>query len=148
MRNRCYVCTLLILTAVLLAGCPGGTAIEGTVPVTGTVTYQGTPVDGATVSFGPVGEGGRAASGLTSSSGEFTLTTLNVGDGVLPGKYRVTVSKVETQVPQAEGETMDYQAAKPEVKHLVPEKYERAATSGLEAEVTVDGENRFTFDLQ
>ncbi|MHB8903343.1 MAG: hypothetical protein ACYC6Y_31660, partial [Thermoguttaceae bacterium] len=48
------ICTLLL---PVLVGCPGGTDanLPDLVPVTGTVTVDGAPVSGVTVTFIPTG---------------------------------------------------------------------------------------------
>ena len=142
---------LLIAGSSVLTGCGGQAGIEGTVRVTGTVTHQGSPVPGATVIFAPEGAS-RAASGLTDASGNFELTTLRPGDGVLPGKYQVAISKTETIGAMTEEESMAYAEKHGEpptvtVKDLLPEKYKSPATSELTAEVTEGGKKHFTFDL-
>ena len=142
---------LLIAGSSILTGCGGQAGIDGTVRVTGTVTHQSGPVPGATVIFAPAGAT-RAASGLTDASGSFELTTLRPGDGVLPGKYQVAISKTETVGGMTEEESMAYVAEHGEpptvtVKDLLPEKYKTVATSELTAEVTEGGKNHFTFDL-
>ena len=133
-------------------GCGGGAGIEGTIAASGTVTYQGQPVEGAAVVFAPEGQG-RAASGLTDASGRFELTTLTPGDGVLPGKFGVTISKTEVSGSMTEEESQAYVAKHgepPKVtrKELLPAKYAAPATSGLTAEVAAGGKNEFTFDLK
>jgi len=74
--------TLLFSFAPLFAlacivGCGGSTSTVATVPVTGTVTLDGKPVEGAAVSFAPKTKGCRAAFGRTDASGKFKLTTVN-----------------------------------------------------------------------
>jgi hypothetical protein len=69
-------------------GCGGG---RKPVAVSGTITLDGKPLAGATVTFSPVEGHGRSAGGLTDDSGEFDLTTFNSGDGALPGDYKVIV---------------------------------------------------------
>ena len=146
------------------AGCGGSGGLEGLTNVTGTVTYQGKPVEGATVAFTPEGQG-RAASGRTDASGKFSLTTLNANDGAVPGKYKVAVAKVENLDAAAQitaedmakmvaggqgapaGPTPRSGAKQGGMKHHVPEKYENAETSGLTADVTDGGPNDFKFDL-
>jgi hypothetical protein len=65
---------------------------KGTVRVRGTLTLDGTPVEGATVLFLPEDEKvGRQASAVTASDGTFHLTTFRGGDGALPGNYKVVV---------------------------------------------------------
>lgn len=71
----------------VLAGC-GGPKL---VPVTGAVTLDGKPVDGATVTF--VSEDGKNSfSGSTDASGKYSLQE---GEkvGALPGSYKVIVVK-------------------------------------------------------
>ena len=68
-----------ILLVVALAFCVGATGCakkKTLVPVEGTLTLNGEPVEGATVCFVPVdGNVGAAAAGATDSSGHFTVTT-------------------------------------------------------------------------
>ena len=85
---------LLVGLAVLLfagAGCGGGRA---PVPVSGTVTLDGKPVEGATVTFHLLGDDkeGRPATGLTDKTGTFRLKTGNE-DGARPGEYAVVITK-------------------------------------------------------
>ncbi len=64
-----------LVGVVLLAGC---NALPSVVPVSGTVTYHGKPVEGATVTFSR-GNGDRTkgdvAVGTTDASGRYELTT-------------------------------------------------------------------------
>jgi len=64
------------------------------VPVSGTVTLDGKPVDGANVTFHQVGDNtdGRLAIGQTDKTGTFRLATGNE-DGARPGEYKVVVIK-------------------------------------------------------
>lgn len=123
-----------------LAGCGGPPrASNATVPVSGTVTQNGQAVEGASVTFERV-DGTRGAVGRTDSSGRYSLTTFQAGDGAEPGEYRVTVVKYE--VPEhEEGET-------PPLVSLIPEQYASVETSGLTATVQEQGENIFDFELE
>jgi len=86
---RVYSLTLAAGGLFFLAGC-GGSAFPS---VTGTVTLDGQALDGAQVVFSPDGAGGQVATAVTDSSGKFRMGTFKLGDGVRPGKYRVTVTK-------------------------------------------------------
>lgn len=147
---------LLLAAASGLVGC-GGTdrgKLPDTVPAKGTVTYKGTPVTGATVTFVADGEA-PSAFGKTDESGSFELTSFNVGKGAVPGQYRVTITKYTDSEPAdvASVESDDY--VPPELgtelsagpTNLVPEKFAKPETSELTATVTEDGENDFKFDL-
>ncbi len=160
---RSGVCILIVAALCAGAGCGGPEGLKGLMPVTGTVTYQGAPVKDANVAFAPEG-GGRAASGRTDDSGKFRLTTLNPGDGAMPGRYKVSVSKIENTDAAAQitaeemtnmvkgGKAppmgpMKGKAGDKGVTYHVPKKYSTPGDSGLTAEVKEGGTNDFTFDL-
>ena len=82
----------LILAA--LSGCDSKK--PSVVTVTGVVTLDGKPVDRASVMLMHVSQGARPATGVTDAGGRFTAKTANVGEGVIPGTYMITVTKVET----------------------------------------------------
>lgn len=123
--------------------------------VTGTVTYEGGPVEGAIVSFVPKEGKGRSATGTTDENGAFKLGTIAADDGVLPGDYNVTIRKFEVEPSPYQHMTdmeEQKQAAKgplpiPKPEELLPEKYAKAATSGLEVTVGDDGAKDLNFDL-
>lgn len=89
-----------LLPFCFLCGCGPKFEKLPTVPVSGTVTYNGRPVSGARISFLSTMKEGRNATGTTDSSGSFTLSTYLGGTqkaaGAMPGDYTVTVSKRET----------------------------------------------------
>jgi hypothetical protein len=90
MPRHSFQKVLLVLPLLLLAsGCS-----KGLVKVSGTVTLDDKPLEGAEVTFLPA-EGGKPASGFTGSDGTFKLTTFSTGDGAQPGEYRVTITKKE-----------------------------------------------------
>lgn len=85
--------TILVLLAILIlagSGC-GGTKGNNLPKVTGSVTVDGQPADGAVLLFYP--EGGRAATatGTADASGKFTVIT-NMEPGIAVGRYKVTAS--------------------------------------------------------
>jgi hypothetical protein len=156
---------LLAVACVAMAGCSGGSDV-GTVPVSGTVTVDGNPIEGATVSFVPQGEEGRSASGLTDAEGKFSLTTVQSGDGAVPGQYKVAISKItgsagststaagggtpsqeEMQKAMEASMKQAMSSRPPEVKEEIPPKYTNPDTSGLDREVVSSGDNNFAFEL-
>jgi hypothetical protein len=134
-----------------LVGCGGGGGDHpATVPVTGTVTYNGTPVDDATVTFSPSADG-HPAIGKTDARGEFSLMTQWGTAGAVPGSYKVTVSKTEVQATEAtevevEAAPIDEGELFESVERL-PEKYKSVDSTDLTAEVKAEGGNTFAFDL-
>jgi hypothetical protein len=121
--------------SLLLVGC--GDSVPAMAPVSGVVTVDGQPVEGATVTFVPEA-GGRPAIGLTNAEGKFTLETLKPGDGALVGKHKVTVTGVRTTGVQATEDGLSglVDPSKVREEWFVPQKYSKPDTSGLTQEVT------------
>jgi hypothetical protein len=89
MARRFFVFTCFLVSTFLVAGCGKGK----TVKVSGIVTLDDKPLEGALVQFVPLDEAkGLSASGRTGSDGTFRLTTRNPNDGAVPGEYRVLVT--------------------------------------------------------
>ena len=108
--------------------------------VSGKITYQGKPVTQGAVTFSSTTPSGRNATGQIDPGGYYTVQTENPGDGALVGDYAVTIYAHDEPV-------LDYIPKTPvKPKLLVPEKYEKVATSGLKASVK-GGSNTFNFDL-
>lgn len=89
---RSVITAALFVGAVALTGCGDKPKL---VAVTGKVTQGGKSVTGGSVWFHP--EGGNAEkqermSGQLQLDGTFTARTFPHGDGIPPGKYRVTLS--------------------------------------------------------
>jgi hypothetical protein len=88
-----------VLALGLMVGLTAGIGCGGRMStVEGKVTLDGTPVEGASVSFVPEDAKGQPANGITDASGTFTLKT-GTKSGVAPGNYKVVVVKT----PQATG---------------------------------------------
>jgi hypothetical protein len=132
-----FATQLVCLAALALPGCGDGDG-PTLAPVSGTVTYQGKPVEGAQVTFSTAGA--PLASATTDNQGRFQLTTRSSGDGAAIGKHKVSVAKYTKRDPH---DTSPYAEMKP----VLPVKYERPANTRLTAEVTPDGPNDFTFTL-
>lgn len=154
--KKIVVALVMVGSSLALAGC-GGPARPAMAPASGTVMFQGKPLEGADVVF--MNEASpRNASGKTDAQGKFRLTTYDSFDGAILGEYRVTVAK--TQVNEAMTGNVDdpsagYGAAmnaaasgQVETKNELPAKFANVETSGLTAKVTKEGPNEFTFDLK
>lgn len=115
--------SVLFLMCLVFSGC-GGNKLT---PVTGTVTLDGKPVAKATVNFSPEAGGEGGAIGETDETGKYTLRFLKGGvSGAVPGKYIVTISKMET-VDSGKTEPDMYDPTKKMpvmiAKNALPEKY-------------------------
>jgi len=150
MQHKYFFTTMIVGLFVLVsAGCSNTDSRY--VKVEGTIAYKGELIDGATVTFLPVAEGGEPASGKTDTSGRFSLTSVRAiegGRGVLPGEYHVTVSKREPPPPMPEGAVSSSSAPPaPRAKELLPTKYLQPGTSDLRATVNQGRNDPFNFEL-
>ena len=137
---------MAVLSLIALVGCGSTKSGPATVEVTGTVTLDGTAIDGASVLFSPdvgSGDGRLASQATTDNEGRFKLTT-HVGggkfkSGIVPGKYVVSIMKLDnttaknTYTPQ---------------KNLLPSKYADPQKSQLTADVAAAQANDFQFPLK
>jgi hypothetical protein len=79
------------MALILLAGCGDRPKL---VPAAGKLTHKGQPLTAGSVIFVP--DAGNAwakdnPSSLLQTDGSFTMKTFPYGDGVSPGKYKVTL---------------------------------------------------------
>ena len=153
---------VLVLGTSLLTGCGGGADRPAMVPVSGTVNYNGSPVEGATVTFA-AGTSARSSTGVTDSSGKFKLTTFDTNDGAPVGEYIVTIAKFEAEAgvdsaagssPEKmqemmakQGALMSGKAVAEAPKAKLPTKYADGATSGETRKVVAGETNDFAFTL-
>jgi hypothetical protein len=86
------------ITCASLAGCGSGIEL-GT--VTGKVTLNGEPVEGASVEFQPV-ESGSPSYGTTDAWGEYRLMYTADKAGAIPGEHIVRIHAAGTPDPNAD----------------------------------------------
>ena len=131
---------IAVLVLGTAAGCQRGPKF---VPVSGTVNYQGQPLESGTVMFQP--DQGPLARGAIQPDGSFRLTTRVKGDGCVigPARVRITCFGRPGSGDQATDSTQD---EVPAGASFIPKRYTSFGTSGLRVEVRADSEP-FVFDL-
>lgn len=170
MKRRILHQILVNCTLCLVCGCSGSGGDVKLAAADGTVTYKGSPLAGADVTFVP--EKGPLAQGRTDLNGKFTLSSGALrGAAVGPAKVSVSAfppsstespKKMDMSTPKTPEEAQAFfnkagemqiamgqssDAAEPP-KSLVPERYLRADTSGLSFTVNANGDNHFKIELQ
>jgi hypothetical protein len=127
--------------ATSIAGCGGGATDD--LPrqaVSGKVTMDGKPLDGARITFQPAGETGTPAGGEING-GEYSIPK---EDGPPPDTYAVRITTKNTT------STTDPNAMPgdppPVPKEKIPPKYN--TKSALNATVKKEGPNTFDFELK
>jgi hypothetical protein len=127
-------------------GCADG-ALPDMVPIHGSVSYRGQPLDHGTVIFLPT-SGARQASGEIGRDGMYELTTLEKGDGAQFGEYKIVIHSL--QAHPGEPTRMEYEEAAQrgiQRKQQVPLKYTSPETTPLEATVDAKHSGREDFEL-
>ena len=139
------ICLILaMLSFSTLASC--GSSDSDLKPATGEVKYKGQPLAGATIRFVPAGTtGGFGGSGKTDANGNYEITYVRGGKGLLPGEYRVTVSKrvmPDGSAPPENVEPIDSPAGE-----TLPRHYSDEAATQLTKTVLAEG-GTINFDLE
>jgi hypothetical protein len=127
------------MVMLLLAGLAGCGEDSGRVTVTGTVLIDGKPLETGIITFG--GPSGAAGAGQIQA-GQFSLNEGANLEGVQPGSYIVLI---QSWIEERGAVREDGSFAPGESR--IPLIYLDAQKSGLKAEVTADGDNKFTFEL-
>ncbi len=149
---------VLGLTTCVFVSCGGdrGPALYKT---TGTLTMDGVPLEGATVTFVPQGKGQLAGAAKTDASGKFEILATSGKPGITAGEYKVTVRKVEGEgfdggpgatKEQQEQAMMDQMTGKGKpLKYVVPIMYSDVTRTTLIASVTDDpAKNVFPLEVK
>ena len=166
--------SLAMLTAtaamIVIAACGGDSdyGLGQRFPVSGTVTYNGQPLEKGQINFYPEDPKGTGANG-TIENGAYDLSTVGDRDGARPGKYKVGIVSKEDSAARAKAEFEKAQSKSPhtagnsnyntdrippefslkaadEAKSLIPSGYGDLRTTTLKAEV-VTGTNSLNFAL-
>lgn len=138
--TRSCLCWLMLSALMLppLAGCGN----DGTVKVTGVVSYQGSPVTEGKIRFIP--DRGRPASSNIQTDGSYELVSTKDARGIPPGDYAVTVKVAKITTGGG-----DYAAPTNEITTtwIVPKKYSEQETTPLTATVPEGGSIEIDFDI-
>jgi hypothetical protein len=111
--NDAALCWMPALCCLLVAGCGGSGPDLGR--VTGEVTLEGQPLQGAEVTFQPTAEGTAPSAGTTDADGRYELMYTFDTKGAVPGEHVVTISTAGTDI--------DDQGVEVERPERVPAKY-------------------------
>jgi hypothetical protein len=142
--SRRVPCGLLaaVLTVLCLTGC-GSSDDVTLVPVSGTITLDGQPLAGATVSFQPVSnqtKPGPGSGAVTDAEGKYALKTseANSRAGAVVGSHLVRFTGVQDQRAD------DDDTQRPPAQDPVPPRYR---DPGLTFDVPAAGTDTANFEL-
>jgi hypothetical protein len=136
------------MVTFIFNGCNKNNVIP-TESVTGVVTLDGQPFEGASITFVPK-SAGTSAYARSGKGGYYALQTLQGAPdkGTTVGEYAVVVTKSEA-VPSGETKKNSYGEDVPEMisKSLLPEIYSSSDTTPLTFQVNI-GTNKYDIVLQ
>jgi hypothetical protein len=136
---------------VCLIGCTKSDPRKaGLVPASGTITYNGSPLDGAIIVFVPKDSSKQGAGALSGIDGKFTLTTISDNDGVFPVEYSVYILKEESiQISDEELAELSRQGKTPPIpKSLIPIKYTNSAEPIINITIPATGDKNLLIELK
>lgn len=130
-RRSLVFCLPIVAVGLALVGCTSqGPEMAD---VSGTVTLDGAPVEGAGVVFTPEA-GGLPANATTDASGKFSLEAMVGSNAVAVTKTR-EVGGAAPAADMEEGASPENMGENAQLEYLVPKKYGLAKTSGLKFDV-------------
>ena len=122
-----------LLAVGFTVGCGSATNLA---PVTGTVTYQGKPLEQGAINFYP--KQGRPTRGTIKDGKIVEVTSFQPGDGAPIGELKVAVQSVKPDYKDKSGMA---------TISILPAKYGDPATSGLSATIERGKQNTLVFEL-
>ncbi len=147
-------------TFLVLASCGSDDGLGKRYPVSGTVTYNGKPLEKGDISF--IAEDAKANIGASGkiTDGTYSLSTGGNDDGAQAGKYKVTITSKEDFLAKAKADflkeskqqesnyipTQFIAKAQAAAKSLIPGGYGDPRTTTLKAEVEAKT-NKIDFKL-
>jgi hypothetical protein len=127
-----------LLLLVFVSGC--GPADDGRRSVSGTITFQGKPLDRGNIMFVPP-DGLGSQTGAVIANGTYEIPP---EQGLLPGRYKVAISSADGDVP-ADPNTPPGPSGNFTSVDRIPKEYN--TESKLEAEVKDQAQNVIDFTI-
>jgi hypothetical protein len=159
MRMHPIVVRYSVLGLALVAGCGGPADGRKLIPTAGRVMLDGTPLEGAIVTFVPRSTGAVAASATTDARGHYNLLTPGAPrPGIAPGEYAVTIMKMETNQLVTEEQAAAAATITPtgltlpppmtESIQVLPARYRNPEESGFTATISETQRKSFDFSVR
>ena len=130
-----WLCVCAVVAG--LAGCAGGDKRHA---VSGTVKWQGKPLNQGSINFLPEDPALGTIGGALIKDGQYSIPA---SQGLLPGRYKVTISSPDPK--KALDPDADPGAPGPVYKDRVQPRYN--LNTILTADVKADGKNTFDFEV-
>lgn len=138
LRNRLAICLMTGLATMVLVGCGQDTNPLGRQPITGTVTFQGSPLASGSIEFAPQGQGVQTSGGAVIKDGKYEI---DAEHGLPAGKYLIRISAADgdAAVEAMPGDSSEV------AEELIPASYNTESEHVVD--VVESGPNKFDFDI-
>jgi hypothetical protein len=141
MSKMARLVSLLVVVIWLTGAIAGCQPRTNRLPVSGAITLNGQPLDGATIRFTSI-DGVKSANGALVQAGRFQIPKAK---GLLPGKYHVEINAPDDKAPQVLVGAGPGQPGIRTAPERVPDEYNIKSKQTIE--VKTGGDNNFTFDI-
>jgi hypothetical protein len=149
-----HLLAILTMAALLvMASCGTDEGVDKRYPVSGTVTYNGKPLEKGQIRFNSEDLENNLNADGEIKNGFYTLSTVGNDDGAQAGKYKVTVtSRDDSHIPKFRNgvpipRSSEIAKMEMEAKSLIPAGYSDPNTTTLAAEVKEQSSNSIDFKL-
>ena len=130
---------LIAVVAVVALGCSD--SVGGRRPITGSVSFDGEPLEGGWIYFRPIADGPSSAAEIENGTFDIDAAKgLNAGEYTVAIEYHKPTGK---KIKINTGEEIEQIEQK---KQIIPAMYNQQST--LKAEVQPTGANELTFELK
>lgn len=121
----------MTVSSIIVAGCDSGPRL---IPVTGSVTVDGTPAEGATLIFHPADtESQSLATANVGADGKFS-TISDLKPGINAGNYKVTIVWPDPSIKPTEAQKMTGMFG--DAPDLLNGRFDTPAKTNLSANIT------------
>jgi hypothetical protein len=141
MSKRARLVSLLVMVIWLTGAIAGCQPRTNRLPVSGAITLNGQPLDGATIRFTSI-DGVKSANGALVREGRFQIPKEK---GLLPGTYHIEISAPDNNAPPILVGAGPGQPGIRTAPERVPAEFN--INSKQTIEVKTGGDNNFTFDI-
>jgi hypothetical protein len=139
--DRALIVSILgAAVAASTVGCGGADELPRQA-VSGAVQFEGRPLKSGMIQFQPDSPDATTAAGAGIVDGSYSIVR---SQGLVPGKYKAMITSTSPSPEPAR--TSEPGDPSPPAREPIPTKYN--SNSGLSAQVTKEGPNRFDFELK
>jgi hypothetical protein len=143
----------VFVALVALVGCSGGNKGSGNLAtVSGVVTQNGAPLDGAKLTLHSTVEAGGQRPGsysaTTDSSGKYVIAMFGKEPGIPPGLYKVTITRLDLRGANVADLDQGQIEAAGLGKNALPKEYESLATTKLSVTLEPGKNENKNFELK